>query len=161
MDSQQPARQRSHIHIPPRLHLGSWAELGQAAALVRLKVFVQEQGIAAADEWDAADAQALHAALFSAQGDPLATGRLLPAHGGVSHIGRVAVLASRRGSGLGLLVMRALEQAARDRGDRSIVLSAQCSVQGFYERLGYVAQGQVYEEVGLAHIRMTQDLRGS
>lgn len=154
-------RKRSHINIPPRLHLGSWAELGQAAALVRLKVFVQEQGIAATDEWDAADAGAVHVVLFSGLGDPLATGRLLPAQDSVGHIGRVAVLQPQRGQGLGVLVMRTLEQAARERGDRTVGLSAQCSVQAFYERLGYVAQGQTYQEVGLAHIHMVKDLLAS
>lgn len=161
MDSKQPTRKRSHINVPPRLHLGSWAELGQAAAVVRLKVFVQEQGIAATDEWDAADAEAVHAVLLSAQGDSLATGRLLPAQDGVGHVGRVAVLRAQRGKGLGVLVMQALEQAARKRGDQALELSAQCSVQGFYERLGYVAQGPVYDEVGIAHIRMAKPLRDS
>lgn len=159
MSSSQTARKRSHINIPPRLHVGTWPEMGQAAALVRLKVFVLEQGIDESEEWDAADSDALHAILLTAQGEPVATGRLLPAEDGVGHIGRVAVLQSQRGSGRGAMVMQALEQAARERGDQAIELSAQCSVQGFYERLGYVAQGDPYDEVGIAHIRMRKPLQ--
>ncbi|MFT6767621.1 MAG: YbgC/YbaW family acyl-CoA thioester hydrolase [Burkholderiaceae bacterium] len=48
-----------------QLHVGGWDALGQQAGEVRTAVFVQEQGIGAEDEWDAMDAQSLHAVLVN------------------------------------------------------------------------------------------------
>lgn len=141
-----------------RLAGGDWGSLGEAARAVREAVFVEEQGIAREDEWDAADAEAWHVVVRNRLDQPLATGRLLPAHDGVAHVGRMAVLRPLRGSGLGAQVLAGLEQQARQRGDRVIVLSAQRHAEDFYRRLGYQAEGEPYEEVGIAHIAMRKRL---
>lgn len=137
---------------------GNWHELGAQARRVREAVFVHEQGISRQDEWDDADARATHAVVLNPQGIPVATGRLLLDADGQAHIGRMAVLKAWRGQGLGLKIMRALEQAARQQGRDSIVLSAQCSAQKFYERQAYRPEGEVYEEVGIAHVLMRKRL---
>ncbi len=137
---------------------GDWAALGEAAATVRTAVFVQEQGIAREDEWDAADHTAVHAVITNRLGQSVATGRLLQDEAGVARIGRMAVLRPLRGTGLGEQVIAALEQAARARGDSEVRLSAQRSAEGFYRRLGYAPDGEPYEEVGIAHIDMRKAL---
>ena len=137
---------------------GDWATLGEAAAAVRTAVFIQEQGIARADEWDALDAQVLHAVVCNRLGQPVATGRLLQDAPGIARIGRMAVLRPLRGTGLGEGVVDALEQAAGERGDHEVRLSAQRSAEGFYRRLGYQPYGEPYEEVGIAHIGMRKAL---
>ena len=136
------------------LRVGSWAELGDAAASVRTEVFVHEQGIAAELEWDDQDAVSVHVVLFSPQDTPVATARLLPSQAGVSLVGRVAVLASCRGQYAGVAVMKALMQEAHRRGDRALQLHSQQSAQGFYERLGFVVQGEPFDEVGIPHVTM-------
>ena len=91
----------------------------------------------------------------------MATGRLLregEADSGVARIGRVAVMQPLRGSGVGRQVIEALEQLARERGDREAVLSAQCSAEGFYRRLGYTPYGDVYDDAGIPHIGMRRVL---
>lgn len=140
------------------LRVGDWATLGEAARAVRTPVFIQEQGIARTEEWDEQDAQALHAVVVNRLGLPVATGRLLRQAPGVARIGRMAVLRALRGAGLGEAVLAALERAARARGDGEVQLSAQRSAEDFYRRLGYVAQGEPYEEVGIAHIAMRKRL---
>ena len=140
------------------LRSGDWATLGEAAAAVRTAVFVEEQGIAREDEWDEADATAVHAVIINRLGQPVATGRLLRDEPGVSRIGRMAVLRPLRGSGLGEAVIAALERAARARGDREARLNAQRSAEGFYGRLGYVPYGEPFDEVGIAHIGMRKML---
>ena len=143
-----------------RVQVGDWAALGEAARTVRQAVFVEEQGIAREDEWDEADAGALHAVVNNLLGMPVATGRLLRDAGadGQARIGRMAVDRALRGSGLGRQVIAALEQAARARGDQRIVLSAQRSAEAFYRRLGYQPFGEPYDEVGIAHIGMSRAL---
>ena len=54
------------------IEIGDWAEMQTPAQSVRTAVFVQEQGIAPEDEWDADDATALHAVLFDSHGTPIA-----------------------------------------------------------------------------------------
>jgi YbgC/YbaW family acyl-CoA thioester hydrolase len=136
------------------LQVGDWATLGDAASVVRSAVFIDEQGIAREDEWDAADADAVHAVVYNHLGQPLATGRLLPAEDGVAKLGRMAVHRVMRGTGLGRQVLQALVQAARARGDRGLRLSAQRSAEGFYRRLGWVPVGEPYDEVGIPHLAM-------
>ena len=137
---------------------GDWNTLGRDAARLRTAVFVREQGIPADVEADALDASARHAVLYNRLGQPVATGRLLQQAPGVGRIGRMAVDRSVRGAQWGRVLLAALVEAARVRGDTQVQLHAQCSAQGFYERAGFTVAGAPYEEAGLAHVLMTQAL---
>lgn len=137
---------------------GDWNTLGRDAARLRTAVFVREQGIPADVEADALDASARHAVLYNRLGQPVATGRLLQQAPGVGRIGRMAVDRSVRGAQWGRVLLAALLEAARARGDAQVQLHAQCSAQGFYERAGFTVAGAPYEEAGLAHVLMTQAL---
>ena len=137
-----------------RLVLGSWAELQQDAGRVRQAVFVAEQGIPQELEWDQADAVCLHAVIFNANGEAIATGRLLPD----GHIGRMAVLATYRRHGLGGKILESLVSAASTRGHRQVVLSAQVHALSFYRGHGFVSRGEVYDDVGIAHQDMIRQL---
>ena len=139
-----------------QMHLGSWHDLHKLASPLRTEVFVHEQNVPADMEWDEADATALHCVAVNRLGLPLATGRLLVHAPGVARIGRMAVKKNLRGSDLGARVLQALVDAARARGDQSVVLHAQCSAEGFYKRAGFSAHGPVFEEAGMAHIEMVR-----
>lgn len=141
------------------VQLGPWSQLAEPARAVRSAVFIEEQGIAHDEEWDALDADAVHAVVFNRLGVPVGTGRLLrEPQAGTARIGRMAVDRALRGGGVGRLLIEALQQAAAGRGDRRVVLSAQRSAEGFYRRLGYAPVGQPYDEVGIPHIGMQRDL---
>ena len=140
------------------IRLGTWAQLGEAARAVRTEVFVQEQQIPLEMEWDEDDATALHAVAFNRLGMPVATGRLLQHAPGVARIGRMAVTRVLRGGGLGRDLLRALMQAAAQRGDHEVMLHAQRSAEGFYAAQGFVARGQPFDEAGIAHIEMYRPL---
>ncbi|NMM75761.1 YbgC/FadM family acyl-CoA thioesterase [Acidovorax sp. SRB_24] len=140
------------------IRTGSWDTLQAHAGPLRTAVFVQEQGIPAELEWDADDASALHAVAFNRLGLPVATGRLVRQADGAARIGRMAVLPLLRGAAVGRAVLDALVEAARARGDRQIVLHAQRCAEGFYRRAGFAAQGDPYEEAGIAHITMARTL---
>jgi predicted GNAT family N-acyltransferase len=68
----------------------------------------------------------------------------------------MAVHHALRGSGVGSDVLRALMDAARERGDREVMLYAQRSAEGFYQRLGFMPRGEPFEEVGIPHIEMVK-----
>jgi len=81
----------------PRVELGDWAALQRWAIPIRTTVFVEEQKVPAEMEIDDWDPQCVHAVAFDGEGTAQGTGRLLPD----GHIGRMAVLKSARGAGVG------------------------------------------------------------
>lgn len=140
----------------PRIVIAATAQQRDDAFAVRIAVFVDEQGISRSDELDDFDASAAHCVGY-VEGEPVAAGRLL-LFAGHAKVGRMAVLASHRGTGLGARVLDALEREGVARGVRHFKLSAQLSARGFYERCGYTAQGDVYDEVGIPHVAMEKRL---
>jgi YbgC/YbaW family acyl-CoA thioester hydrolase len=138
--------------------VGTWGALQTPAQAVRTDVFVGEQGIAPEDEWDAADATAVHAVLRNRYGLALGTARLLQPEAGVAQIGRMAVTRLMRGSGFGQQLLQALVDAALARGDHEVRLHAQRSAEGFYKRQGFEPYGEPFDEVGIAHIEMRRRL---
>lgn len=137
-----------------RIELGDWSALRALATPIRFTVFVEEQKVPADIELDDWDARSLHAIARDAAGNAVGTGRLLPD----GHIGRMAVLASARGLGVGTALLRALMDAARARGMLSIELSAQTHAVPFYLREGFVAFGDEYPDAGIAHLNMRRAL---
>ena len=129
-----------------------------AGAISNGQVFVQEQRIPQSVEWDDADGSAVHAVAFNRLGQAVATGRLLAPEPGVAKIGRMAVHRFLRGSGAGRAVLLALMQTARARGDSTVTLSAQRTAVGFFERLGFVADGAPFTEAGIPHQAMKSAL---
>lgn len=140
------------------VQVGSWAELGADAHRLRKAVFVEEQRIPAPLDEDGADPDALHALVRNRFGSAVATGRLLALGDGQSKIGRMAVHAALRGSGVGRAMLGGLVEAARARGDRSVMLHAQASAVPFYLRTGFVPVGPVFEEAGISHQEMRRAL---
>ena len=139
---------------PIRLEVGGWQELGPQAAAVRTEVFVQEQAIPVEMEWDASDADAVHALVTNRIGQAIGTGRLLQHATGVGRIGRMAVVRVLRGSAIGNGILDALTAAARQRGDHEVLLHAQMSATGFYQKAGFVPRGPAFEEAGIQHVEM-------
>lgn len=138
-----------------------------AAYAVRHDVFVVEQGVPGDLELDERDPDADH--FLAAVGtDVLGAGRLVveppgfagtdPSLGPVGHLGRLAVRAHSRGTGLGARLVRAIEERAAGRGLTVLVLGAQTQAIGFYERLGYAAYGDVFDDAGLPHRWMQRRL---
>jgi predicted GNAT family N-acyltransferase len=135
-----------------RIELLSWENARSRATPIRFEVFVEEQGVPAEIELDEADARCIHALAFYGT-QVVGTARLLPD----GHIGRMAVLKQFRGKGIGSALLVKLIDAAKQRGERTLVLSAQVHAVDFYRAHGFQAQGEVYEEAGIAH----QDMRRS
>ncbi|MEW2525182.1 GNAT family N-acetyltransferase [Streptomyces sp. NPDC047071] len=140
-----------------------------ACFAVRKEVFVAEQGVPEDLEYDAYDTGAVHVlAVRREDGAPLGTGRLLTGeaaavkNGGdatVGALGRLAVLRSARGLGVGAALVRAIEDAARERGLGAVDLHAQTHALGFYERLGYEVYGPEFPDAGIPHRAMRKALR--
>lgn len=118
---------------------------------IRTEVFIVEQSVPVELEHDERDETALHVLVF-AEGSAVATGRMLED----GHIGRIAVLRSQRGKGVGNIVMKALLQQAKEMKLNKVWLSSQCHARQFYDNLGFVCVSEKYQEAGIDHIKMTK-----
>ena len=134
------------LHVAVR----GWDEAEACVMPVRTEVFVVEQGVPAEIERDALDAVCRHAIARDAGGRVIATGRLLPD----GHIGRMAVLRTARGAGVGGAVLQALIAEAARRGLPEVALNAQTHALAFYRRHGFEAVGEVFMEAGIPHRAM-------
>jgi len=128
----------------------AWDTERPALERVRREVFVREQGIPESDEWDDEDATSVHI-LATLNREPVGTGRLNRA----GKIGRIAVLPGLRGRGIGSLILDRLLEEARRLGIREPCLHAQVQAVLFYERLGFERKGEVFDEAGIPHVRMS------
>lgn len=128
----------------------------EACYAIRKTVFVEEQAVPLELELDEYDDAATHFLLRDGDA-PLATARLLDKHG-LAKIGRVAVLKEARGRGLGLALMRAVLEEARRQGFTEAVLDSQTYAIPFYERLGFVAEGEEFDDAGIPHYLMRRRL---
>ena len=126
-------------------------------AALRTRVFVVEQGVPPEIEQDAADDEAVHVLSRDDAGAVVATGRLL-VRGSSAGIGRMAADPAVRGRGHGAAVLAELHRQAVLRGVTEIELHAQVTARGFYERAGYTAVGEEYEEAGIRHVTMRRPL---
>ncbi|MBL4929152.1 GNAT family N-acetyltransferase [Fuscibacter oryzae] len=130
-------------------------DLATCRALRRV-VFIEEQGVSEADEVDDLDPIATHI-LARIDGTPTGCARIVPGTG-YAKIGRVCVLASARGTGLGAALMQAGIAECRRQGYPMVKLGAQLHALGFYERLGFVAHGEVFDDAGIPHREMVLTL---
>lgn len=120
----------------------AYEKLPEEAQYIRQTVFVEEQGFR--EEFDTIDNTAIHAVGF-ADGTPVATGRIFPAEeDGAYYLGRLAVLKDFRKGGTGSKMLAFLESEAAKRGASKIILHAQIQAQPFYEKNGYIAEGEPF-----------------
>ncbi|TPK76506.1 GNAT family N-acetyltransferase [Mesorhizobium sp. B2-4-17] len=128
------------------------SDLGALALEVRRKVFIVEQNVPETVERDAYDAEAIHLVAIDG-GDVVGTLRIvfLPEH---AKFGRVAVLRHARGKGIASRMMQAGMKIARSRGESRFYLTSQADKISFYEKLGFVAYGDAFEEAGMPHRAM-------
>ncbi len=120
--------------------------------LVRGKVFIIEQMIDWAIEFDGLDESAV---LFTAYIDdcPIGAARLLN-----DKVGRVATLKEYRKQGVGKAIMLKIEEYAKSKGMKKLRLHAQLYVKDFYEKLGYEPYGDIFQEAEIDHISMEKIL---
>jgi len=120
---------------------------------IRFEVFVDEQNVSEELEIDGLDDEAKHVLAYI-DDKPIGTGRIL----GDGHIGRVAVLKKYRGLGIGNSVMQELIKWAQQNKLEKLWLSSQWHAHSFYIDLGFVCEGDIYEEAGIDHIKMYRTL---
>ena len=142
---------------PLEILIKPWQEASKEAYLIRQKVFIQEQEVPEDMELDEHDPSAKHALAYQ---DDLCvgTGRLVRLDSHYAQIGRMAVLSAFRNQGIGKAILSCLIALAKAEGVSILMLHSQVSAIPFYAKLGFIAQGPIYDEAGIPHRNMMLSL---
>lgn len=133
-----------------RFDHGNSAPLIDRAHAIRRAVFIEEQHVSEPEEWDDLDQEAVHFIGVDAVED-VSTGRMVVTDG-VAKLQRIAVLKHARGRNLGFDLIKTMMAVAQESGHIEMFkLSAQTYAIPFYERLGFVAYGDEYNDAGIPH----------
>lgn len=128
----------------------SWDTHADLLKIVREEVFIQEQHVPVALEWDGLDEAATHLLALDHAGEAIGCARLV----GDGSIGRMAVLKPWRGRGVGRALLQKAVSLYRQQGIHAITLSAQVHAVPFYEKSGFKVCSAPYMDAGIAHVDM-------
>lgn len=137
-----------------RIRATSFSESEDQIRFIRDTVFGMEQEVPRDLDWDGEDATCVHVIAEDGAGNPVGTGRMK----GEGKIGRLAVLSSWRGKGLGGKMLTALIHEARARELNRVYLHAQSQAVAFYENHGFLREGPAFFEAGMLHVKMIKEL---
>ena len=139
-----------------RIHEVSWENHQSELRAVRNAVFIEEQNVPRELEWDGMDETSIHFMAETTDGDVIGAARLMPS----GQIGRMAVLIPQRGQGVGRKLLDLAISSARQRGMEEVFLHAQSYALEFYQKAGFIADGDEFEEAGIPHRSMTLGMKG-
>jgi predicted GNAT family N-acyltransferase len=128
----------------------TWQTHAAQLKTIREQVFITEQHVPVALEWDGLDATANHLLALNSAGEAVGCARLL----GDGSIGRMAVLKPWRGMGVGMALLNRAVTLYRQRNTQTITLSAQTHAIAFYEKFGFLICSEPYLDAGILHVEM-------
>jgi predicted GNAT family N-acyltransferase len=126
---------------------------------IRKEVFVEEQGFLLEtefDEYDTLNALSEHILVYYNE-KPVGTGRLRVVDG-LGKLERICILEPYRKFGLGKIILKTLEEIAKEQGITRVKLHGQTQAEGFYKKLGYRTSSDVFMEDGGPHLLMIKEL---
>ena len=123
---------------------------------LRTEVFVKEQGESLSDEFGDEENK-FHCCLYQ-DGVLLAYARYSFKDVSLGYIDRVAVIREKRKNGYGRQIVLFAEKKIDALGCRRFEINSQVQAKGFYEKLGYKTEGEMFLEIGIPHVKMTKQL---
>ncbi|MGG6264760.1 GNAT family N-acetyltransferase [Leptolyngbya sp. AN03gr2] len=125
----------------------------QDIVAIRTNVFQDEQGVDSALEFDGLDEKATH--FLAYEGDrAIGTARVRFLDSHTAKLERVAVLTDRRKYGIGRKIVETALKFLANKNISDLRIHAQISVVAFYQKLGFVTEGEPFDEAGISHIKM-------
>jgi predicted GNAT family N-acyltransferase len=140
--------------FPINVEQSHWPACESIAAAIRREVFMDEQQVSEADEWDGLDAEAIHWVAWGEGDTPMATARLVG-----NKIGRMAVLKPYRQKGVGSAILRSIIQYAIKENIPELILDAQVKARSFYKDNGFEVTGKEFMDAGIRHVPMAMDIQ--
>ena len=133
--------------------------LNEDIIAIRTEAFLVQRNVPKEVELDGRDGEMKHFCLYD--GEKLVAYLRAECKGEILHIGRVAVSTELRKMGYGRQLLDYLCDYAKTQEYKGVELGAVHTAQGFYEKMGFVAEGDYYEETGVPHIYMKKVLKKS
>ena len=130
-----------------------WASAAQILSDIRTRVFIDEQHVPAAEEFDDRDKTAIHWIAWGENQTAMGVARLAG-----NRVERMAVLKPWRRRGVGSSLVRAIIAFAVREKIEQLELDAQLHAVGFYEDNGFEVSGEEFMDVGIRHVPMAMDL---
>ena len=134
------------------IFIADWKTQNQAIREIRTRVFIIEQNVPEKLEWDEYDSICQHL-LVRKNGTFIATSRLLDS----GQIGRMAVLKQYRQQGVGTAMLTKLLEMAKSMKLDTVFLNAQLDAVDFYKKFGFHVQGELFNDAGIMHQRMSRE----
>ena len=130
-----------------------WNSHREQLSIVRYEVFVVGQNVPVELEQDELDPICAHF-LATVNEKPVGTARVDQ----TAHIGRVAVLESYQGRGIGSSLMELAVKHIEAARHPYALLNSQVAATQFYAKLGFEPHGVEFMEAGIAHVAMRKRL---
>lgn len=127
----------------------TWSTDQMALRQIREQVFMVEQSVPVELEWDDCDVEAIHLLVLNNQSQPIACARIVN-----NCIGRMAVIKSWRGVGVGKALLDKAIQTCQERNIKQVTLSAQIHAIQFYEKAGFRVMSEPYLDANIWHVDM-------
>ncbi len=131
----------------------SWLDMESHLRTIRTFVFIDEQNVPEELEWEEDDIDCIHL-IVKKDNNYIATARLLE----TGKIGRMAVLQPYRKCGIGSAMLQKILSIAKAMDMESVFLNAQIDAIKFYEKSGFLKQGDPFDDAGIPHVRMDKIL---
>lgn len=126
---------------------------------LRYKVLLEPLGLKFLDSHRDKEINYLHIGCIENLDDKLIGGMMLiPLDDTTIRMMQVAVDSKYQGEGVGRDLVTYAENRAKKIGYKKIVMHAMLTVVGFYEKLGYTQEGEIFEERGITFAKMTKQL---
>lgn len=132
----------------------SWQDAQAELRDIRTRVFIDEQRVPEALEWDGEDEQSSHFLARNSSGQAVGCIRLMPS----GQLSRLSVLEPFRNQGIGSALLATAEEEARNAGMAEIFLHAQTHATSFYESAGFVVNGGIFMEADIPHRQMYKEI---
>ncbi len=126
---------------------------------LRYKILLEPLGLKFLDSFRPEEAKYLHVGCVEMLDNRLVGGLILaPVDDDTIRLMQVAVDTVYQGEGVGRELVAYAEKRAREAGYTKIVMHAMLFVVGFYEKLGYKAEGEPFDEQGITFMKMVKKL---
>lgn len=126
---------------------------------LRYKILLQPLGLKFLDSYREEEASFLHVGCIENSTDELIGGLILvPIDHEEIRVMQVAVDTIHQGEGIGRKLIEHTENIAKEIGYERLVMHAMLSVVGFYEKLGFKQDSDLFEEKGISFVRMVKNL---
>ena len=136
-----------------KFKLFNWNDAKNILIPLRTSIFISEQLVPEKLEWDDWDNKAKHIVIIF-NNAPIGCARLIFIDK-IMRLERMAIIKSKRYRGFGTKLLFEIIRIAKNEKIDRICISAQIQAMFFYQKIGFISEGEIYNDAEIKHIKMT------